>query len=264
MDENQQFQQPQEVKINATKILIYGLLSAVVLYGLFIFISERSDKVSESDILEADFSKNCEAGKWISFPGDANEPDDSYKGKLIWGEDENMISEDESRAFVVSEEYSLDYFANRKVEINGIKISDRETKVQKIRCIREETKPENIEFRRNLMNYVTGSINNIAPEKPQKGEWIAEEFYFVDNNNFYVSYSSYDEDDEDYGEDGLLLLRAREKNSPFGVEQLAYIIPSSDEDGEAEVKLGEDIYKDQKDIVIYEYDDDESQWMLAE
>jgi len=263
MDENQQFQQPQEVKINLPKILIYGLLSAIILYGLFIFINERSDKVSESDIFEADFSKNCEAGKWISFPGDANKPNDSYKGKLILNEEGNLISEDGSRAFIVPEEYSLNYFTNRKVEIEGNKKSDREIQVQKIRCIGEETKPENVAFRRNLMNYAASNINNIAPEKPRKGKWAAEEFYFVDNNNFYVFYSSYDENDEDYEEDRLLLLRAREKNNPFGIEQLAYIIPSN-EDEEAEVKFGEDIYKNQKDIIIYEYDDNEEQWLLAE
>lgn len=264
MGKNQQSQQHQKVKINLTKILIYGLLLAVILYGLFIFISERSDEVSESDIFEADFSKNCEMGKWISFPGDANESNDNYKGNLVWSEKGNITSENGNRNFVVSEEYSLDYFANRKVEIEGSKKNDREIQVRRIRCIGEETKPENIEFRRNLMDYVAGSINNIAPEKPQKGKWAAEEFYFVDNNNFYIAYSSYDEDDEDYEESGLLLLRAREKNSPFGIEHLAYIIPSSDEDEEAEVKSGEDIYKDRKDIVIYEYDYDEDQWLLAE
>ena len=265
MDEKKQFQQqPQRIKINATKVLLSGLLVAVILYGLFILINERSDEVSESDILEADFSKNCEAGNWINFSENTNKLNEIYEGKLISDEEENVISEDKSRIFAVSEEYSLDYFIGKKVGIEGNKEDNDKIKVQRIRCVGEETKPENVKFRRSLMKYVDDNMNSIAIEKPQKGEWMAEEFYFVNNENFYVYYSSYEEDDEDYEENRLLLLRSQKKDSPYDLKQLAYIIPSSEEDEEAEVKFGEDIYEDQKDIIIYEYDYDEEEWLLAE
>ncbi len=253
------------VRINITRFCINFLLLVVFLYGAFIFIVERSKGFSKSDIFEADFSKRCESGEWIDLAsGGQVDFSKSYRGNLVWGKKEELSSNGENYARVVPGKYSLDYFIGKEVEVMGV-TKGPEVHIQKIRCIGEETKPEIIKFRRDLMGYVSINIDEIAPEKPQKGKWIIDEFYFINGNNFYVSYFSSSEEAEEYEENRLLLLRAQDKKSEsFEIKQLAYILPSIDGRTEAEVISGDDIYKDEKSVAIYEYDYDEGEWLLAE
>jgi hypothetical protein len=262
MEENKE---TKEVKINVWKILVV-LIIVLGAYGLFIYFREQKNGLSESDILEASFSQKCEAGEWIEFPSDKKyELPEDYNGKVIFNDSEKPVSEDGKISFAVASGYALDYFSSRTVEIQGAKSANDSQAifVNKIRCAGEETKKETIDYRQKMMDYLAKNINDLAPEKPHKSEWGVIGFSFVDNSNLYVDYSAEDENDDNYYEEGTLLLRVNESESGFNVERLAHIIPSGGESEEDVVKEGEDIYKDREDLVDYEYDEDQGKWIMS-
>jgi hypothetical protein len=262
MEENKE---TKEVKINVWKILV-ALVVILGAYGLFIYFSEKKNGLSESDILEASFSQKCEAGEWIEFPSDKKyKLPGNYNGKIVLNNSGKSVSEDGKTSFSVASGYALDYFSNRTIEIQGAKSTDDSQMifVNKIRCAGEETKKETIDYRQKMMDYLTKNINDLAPEKPHKSKWGVIGFSFVDSNNLYVDYSAEDENDDNYYEEGILLLRVKESESGFNVERLAYIIPSGGDNEEDAVKEGEDIYKDREDLVDYEYDEDQGKWIMS-
>lgn len=254
--------------------LKYGilLLVAIILIAGFLaykfYSAKQFEKEDALDDFEETIPGKCENGEWIVFP-DLSEkgkyPKFSENEKIKYAENKNgFVSEDGSKNFLTDKNYSLFFFMDRDVRVEGYDTGEGNYYVQKIKCVGEEANKDIQGKRRKLMNYISGNIDSIALEKSSQGSWQINTFYFVNDTDLYVEYESLGSLSEEAPYDGRLwLIRATrlERNVPE-IKTLAYIREDSGDPKKNVIKVGEDIYKDNKNMTIYEYDDDSGQWAL--
>lgn len=254
------------ININAFYLAIAAVVLAVVAFALLEFFEERAVQIDETDIVEIDYSKNCETGQWSEFAPLGENPVFPLTTKIN-AAGGKFTSADGLYQLKAASDFGLDFFVGKDVELAGVKTAvegKEEVAVYRIKCSGAEARPEVVASRRQIMRHVAGNINTLAPAKPSQGRWQADGFYFVRDNDFYVKYSSEVENDEEYFEDGLLLLRAAGAEGNFKISRLAYVIPAGENEAESRLVEGEDIYKDEKNLAYYEYDDESEEWVLAE
>ncbi|HCP08965.1 MAG TPA: hypothetical protein DIT25_04175 [Candidatus Moranbacteria bacterium] len=251
-----------EIRINLGLVLLGLVLGGAAIYGAVIYLAEHRTELTESDIFESDLASRCEKMEWIDFPSDLAGDEGNYAGKIIQT-GEKFKNEKGDMEFSVNKEYSLSFFDQKTVELKGILKSPAEIYVQRIRCSGEEFRPEQVADRQKIMEYVAKNITTIIGKKPLKGEWEAQMFYFIDNKNFYVNFDSEIDGDEDYYEEGLLLLNIAGNDPRYDFKKLAYLVPDEKED-RFKVIEGSDLFAGRKDALIYEFDPESERWALSE
>lgn len=252
----------------------YGmlLLAAVILvvgfYAYKAYSVKQIEKEDVVDTFEETIPAKCEKGEWIVFPalespGRYQKFSENVKIKYVKDKDK-FTSEDGSKIFSTDQDYSLFFFMDRDVRIEGYDMGEKGNYVQKIKCVGEEANKDIQAKRRKLMGYINGNINSIALEKSSQSPWQINSFYFVNDTDLYVEYESPESLSGDGQYDARLwLIRATklDRNVPE-IETLAYIQEDENDPDNNILKVGEDIYRDNINMTIYEYDEDLKQWVL--
>lgn len=245
--------------------------TALVVFGFFGYQAYSNKQAVHNDVIdsfEESIPAKCENGEWIEFP-DLEKPEQYEKfvgnDRLKYDEKKEVFDgADGARTFSTDANYSLFFFMDRDVRIEGYALRDSEIYVKKIKCVGVETNKDVLQARRKLMNYVKDNINTLALEKGPKNDWVVETFYFINDTDVYVQYESESsfEDDSLY-DSRLWLIRASELDRDIPViETLAYIQEDAEDPEKNIVKQGKDLYADAKNLTIYEFDEDANQWML--
>jgi len=89
-------------------------------------------------------------------------------------------------------------------------------------------------------------------------------FYFVSDTDLYVEYESSSSIREEAPYDAKLwLIRASnlDRDIPH-IESLAYISEDPEDPQKDVVKMGEDLYRNQDNMSVYEYSDESKDWVL--
>jgi hypothetical protein len=253
------------------KYVFIFLGAAIIAVGTFGFRDHlyKSGQVEDAvDTFEDTMPAQCENGDWIEFPdmADANQYE-KFLGKEKLSYDEangTFTSEDGTKKFMTDEQYSLFFFVDRNVQIDGYKLKNGEIYAKKVKCIGAESDKNALYTRRKLMNYIKDNINSVAPEKAPHDVWQVENFYFVNDTDLYVEYETEGSFMEEAPYDAhLWLIRVSAWSGDVPVIQtVAYIQEDPDDFDKNIVKQGEDIYKDTKNMTIYEFDDETNQWAL--
>lgn len=258
------------VNINLAKIIIALVLIISVAYGLYLFFREQSVSMSSLDMEENEYPVQCEQGSWIEFPVKATGQKINFQGKVHQQKNsDKMLSEDEKYIFSASEGRSLVFFNGHQVEVEAVAKKEgsekkpQEAVVAKIRCIGQEAEQVVVTARKDIMNYVSDNISQLIQQNPKQGQWAVEEFAFVDNSNLYVYYYS-DALDQQSSESGALLVNISGSGDYFKVKELARLVPAESEEDEDKVIKGEDIFKDNTDLVHYQFDDETEQWLMVD
>jgi hypothetical protein len=118
--------------------------------------------------------------------------------------------------------------------------------------------------RKVLMNYIKDNINTLALEKAPKNDWQVETYYFINDTDLYVQYETSGSFMEEAPYDShLWLIRVSHvKSGVPAIETLAYIEEDVEDPRKNVVKQGVDIYREAKNLTIYEFDADLNQWTL--
>lgn len=259
-------------------ILIFFAV-AISALGFYAYNKYQEKSIAEEDVFDT-FTENipfqCENGDWIEFPGlEDSEKFDKFVDnvRLKYDDKKNEFSNaDNSQKFITDKDYSLYFFMDRDVRLEGWKVPDSNNiYVKKIKCVGEEANKDIQSQRRKLMNYISGNINNIALEKSQYGEWQVQSFYFYNNNDLYVEYEFVGSEEEDEGDESeeipfearLWLIRVANPDRDVpAIETLAYIQEDEEDPDKNVLKSGQDLYKNEQNLTIYEYDEDREQWIL--
>ncbi len=252
----------------------YGMLflvAIILVAGFYAYKSYSTKQTEEEDVLDTfdeAIPAQCENGEWIVFP----DPDNKGKytkfsenAKIKYVEARNKFtSEDGSKIFLTDKNYSLFFFMDRDVRIEGYDMGGQGKYVQKIKCVGEEASKDIQDQRRHLMDYISGNIDSIALEKSSQSPWQINSFYFVNGTDLYVEYESPESLSEDAPYDGRLWLIQATKldRSVPQIKTLAYIQEDAEDPDKNILKVGEDLYRDNKNMTIYEYDDDAGRWAL--
>lgn len=251
---------------------IFFLLSAAILTAGFFGYRSYTDKqavVSETvDTFEENIPVQCENGELIEFPDISNPTQyEKFSGneKLQYDESENVfLGAEGAPVFSIDKDYSLWFFIDRDVWIEGYQIKDNEVYIKKIKCVGAEADQDILQMRRKLMNYITKNINTLALEKAAGGDWQVTTFYFANDTDVYVQYESEGSFMEEAPYDShLWLVRASkmDRNIPL-IKTLAYIQEDAEDPEKNILKQGEDIYAEVKNLTIYEFDEEANQWIL--
>lgn len=250
---------------------------AVAIAGFYIYEKYQA-KIAEQEGIMNDFEESiplkCENGEWIEFPDLENSKTfEKFSGNARFKYDDKndeFSNADNSQKFLTDENYSLLFFMDRDAYLEGWKIPNSNSiYVKKIRCVGEESDKNIQNQRRKLMDYISRNINSLALEKSQFGEWQVQSFYFHSNNDLYVEYEAVGSQEEDESEteipyeSRLWLIRVAnpDRNVP-AIETLAYIQENEEDPSKNILKVGQDIYRDEKNFTIYEYDEDQERWIL--
>lgn len=251
-----------------TFIFLGMAVLVVAFFGYQSYSKKQAVKADVTDAFDEEAPAKCENGGWIEFP-DIQKPEsyEKFEGnvKLKYDDKKNTFaSEDGTKIYSTDKNYSLLFFMDRDIWLEGYTLTDAEVYVKKLKCVGEEANKDTIDARRRLMNYIRDNINTLALEKAPKGDWQVETFYFANDTDFYVQYETEGSFTEDAPYDShLWLIRATklERDVP-AIETLAYIQQNQDDPEKNIVKQGEDLYKDVKNLTIYEFDEDANQWVL--
>lgn len=241
---------------------------AIGVFGLSDYSFKQVAQEDKVDTFEESIPLQCEQGSWIEFPDlkDASQRQlFSGKEKMQYDTKANSFkSADGARLFTLDEKYSLAFFIDRDTQVEGYALKENEVFVKRIKCIGVEANQDVLQSRRNLMNYIKNNINTLALEKSSNGDWQVETFYFVNDTDVYVQYETEGSFMEEAPYDShLWLIRVSNlANSIPTIETLAYIQEDAEDAGGNIVKQGNDIYKDTKNMTIYEFDEDAQQWIL--
>lgn len=251
-------------------VLIFSGIIVIILGFYFYGIYQEKQIIKETVIedVEEKIPQNCENGEWVTFPdlenaGQHEKFAENIRIKYIEGK-EIFSNEDGSKTFITDKNYSLFFFVDRDVRVEGYKLSEKEIYIQKIKCVGVEANKDIQNQRRKIMNYISKNINSLALEKSDNGQWQVGTFYFVNDSDLYVQYETEKSFTEEAPYDShLWLIRVSKLDRDVPViETLAYI-QENDEDPEKNIlKKGEDLYKDVKNLIIYEFDEDANQWVL--
>ncbi|MFA4817350.1 MAG: hypothetical protein WC608_01335 [Parcubacteria group bacterium] len=263
-------------ELKKQKLLIFLIIIILIAGGYFAYQYYQKKTLSSfnSDMQMSDFEDKiplqCENGEWTEFPdytqtGNISE----FKGNasLKMQDSDNFTNEDGSIAFTTDENYSLSFFADKEVYMEGSDISSGDKKeiyVKRIKCVGEEANTDIQSARQKLMTYISGNINNLALEKSPNGVWQINTFYFASDSDLYVEYESLGSVGGDDPYDGRLwLIRATklERAAPV-IETLAYIQEDAEDPDKNVLKQGADIYKDGTGMATYEFDVDANKWVM--
>lgn len=258
------------------KTVVLALVIGILIWGGYRYYQKRQAATEQKEeavaITEDEMAPKCEAGEWVEFPdysgaGNLEKYEESLKLKK--DDKDRFLKEDGSVYFTTSEDYSLIYYMDREVRIEGVKtgkMDGKEVYVKKIKCVGEEADQELRMTREKLMDYVAKNINSLAPEKNAKSPWEVQTFYFVNKTDLYVQYESKASLNEESPYDSRLwLVRAAKMNRDVPViETLAYIQEDAEDPEKNVVKQGKDIYSDVQNMTIYEFDGNAKRWVLAD
>lgn len=258
------------------KFSVYILLIVFVAGGYFIYSAyqkKSADDFTKEDVV-SDFENKipaqCENGGWIEFPDYAENDkisDYAENVRIKMPKDQKFSNEDSSIIFSTNKDYSLFFFAERDVRVEGINIGTdkkKEIYVKRIKCVGKEANKETQIQRQSLMKYISDKINLIALQKAQHNDWQVETFYFYNDTDVYVEYESQSSIAEKVPYDRRLwLIRATKMERLIpAIETLAYIQEDAEDWDKNIVKLGEDLYRDADNMTVYEYDEETKKWVL--
>lgn len=258
------------------KILVFLIIIVLIAGGYFLYQYYQKKTLSSfnSEVQMSDFEDKiplqCESGEWTEFPDYAqigNFPEFKGNATLKMQDSDNFTNEDGSVSLTTDETYSLSFFADKAVYLEGSDISaagKKEIYVKRIKCVGKEANVDIQSQRQNLMNYISGNINNLALEKSAVDAWQINTFYFVNDSDLYVEYESLGSVGGDEPYDGRLwLIRAAKLERPAPViETLAYIQEDENDPDKNILKQGTDIYKDATGMATYEFDTDANKWVM--
>lgn len=258
------------------KIITFAVILILVATGYFAYqyYQEKTLDNFNSDVQMSDFESKlplqCEKGEWTEFPEYAksgNFSQFSGNATLKMQNPDQLTNADGSTSFTTDENYSLSFFADKAVRIEGLDISTGDKKeiyVKRIKCVGEEANHDIQSQRQNLMNYINANINTLALEKSSNSGWRINTFYFANDKDLYVEYESPESIGGDKLYDGhLWLIRATKLERPIPViETLAYIQEDENDPDKNILKQGNDLYKTSTGMATYEYDDDAKQWVM--
>jgi hypothetical protein len=263
-------------KLTKQKIMIFAIILILIAGGYFAYqyYQKKTLDSFNNDTQVSDFEDKiplqCENGEWTEFP-DYNKAGNfsDFKGNatIKMKDPDHFTDAGGSIAFTTDENYSLSFFADKAVYIEGSDISSggqKEVYVKRIKCVGEEADKGIQASRQKLMNYISGNINNLALEKSQNSAWQINTFYFVNDTDLYVEYESPESIGGDKPYDGhLWLIRATklERDIPV-IETLAYIQEDENDPAKNIVKQGTDLYKDATGMATYEFDSDANKWVM--
>lgn len=258
------------------KIKLFLGVAIVILAGYFAYqfyqaktLEEFNNEIVISD-LEDKIPLQCESGEWTEFPdysGTGKFPE--FKGNVtlkMVGPD-RFTNEDGSIVFTTDEKYSLAFFSDKALWVEGSELdSEKEKKVyvKKIKCVGKEADAEIQGQRQNLMRYINENIDSLALEKSPNGKWLVATFYFVNDTDLYVEYESAESILGDGPYDAhLWLIRVSklERQVPV-IETLAYIQEDEEDPEKNIVKQGTDIYADATGMATYEFNEDANRWVM--
>lgn len=249
-------------------LFLGALIVAVGVYGVSDYSFKQAAKEDVVDTFDENIPLACENGSWIEFP-DVEDPS-RYSGfsgseKLGYDEGKNIFTDaGGGRTFSTDQDYSLFFFVDRDTQVEGYDLNDGSVYVKRIKCTGVEANKDVLRERRSLMDYIAGNINTLALEKAPENDWQVETFYFVNDTDLYVEYETPGSFVEESPYDARLWL-IRASGSGGGnpsIETLAYIQEDAEDSDKDIVKQGTDLYKDNKNMTIYEFDDDAGQWVL--
>lgn len=258
------------------KIYIYLAIVILIIGGYFFYtIYQKKQSANfEREMQVSDFEDKipaqCENGEWTEFPDYSQSGKFSeYKGNtnLKSESGDEFTNQDGSISFVTAANYSLDFFTDREVRIEGLNIGTKskpEIYVKRIKCVGKEANVDVRNQRQNLMKYISENINTLAIESSRGGDWQVETFYFANDTDVYVEYESPGSITGDSPYDARLwLIRASKMDSDVpAIETLAYIQEDETDSEKNVVKFGQDLYKDAEDMSVYEFDVEKKIWTL--
>lgn len=258
------------------KILVFLIIIVLIAGGYFLYQYYQKKTLSSfnSEVQMSDFEDKiplqCESGEWTEFPDYAqigNFPEFKGNATLKMQTGDQFTNEDGSTTFTTDENYSLAFFTDKTVYIEGSDISaagKKEIYVKRIKCVGEEANSDIQSQRQNLMNYISANINALALEKSLNGAWQINTFYFASDSDLYVEYESPQSVGGDKPYDGRLwLIRAAKLERPAPViETLAYIQEDENDPDKNILKQGTDIYKDATGMAVYEFDEEANRWAM--
>lgn len=254
-------------------VLLFLIIMFAIGYFSFKYYQKKAAEDFAQEEIVSDFEDEipakCQSGEWVEFPnqktGAAN--DFVANAKLLLSKDGEFTNEDGSLVFMTDENYSLSFFAGREARVEGLSITEngkRKIYVNKIKCVGKEANADVQSQRQNLMNYISANINSLAIEKSYGGVWQVQTFYFVNDEDVYVEYESLGSLGGDSEYDArlwLIRVSKMDANVPV-IETLGYIQEDEDDPDKNVVKIGQDLYKDNDNMTVYEFDDDKKIWLL--
>ncbi len=253
------------------KYIFLFLGAAIIAVGTFGFRDRLyQSEQNENEIFDFEelMPLQCERGEWIIFP-DMKEISDYEKfigkEKITYDEKQGVfLGKDGKTIYGTDERYSLFFFIDRDIEVDGYKLSNGEIYARRVRCVGAEANRDVLQTRRKLMEYVDTHINDLALEKTRNGDWQVHAFYFVNDTDLYVQYETESSFMEEAPYDShLWLIRVGGWSGDIPViETIAYIQEDVTDFEKNIVKKGQDIYKDVQNMTIYEFDDGLGQWVL--
>lgn len=258
------------------KAIVFFAILFLIFGGYFGYQEYRKKNIAEFDaeIIESDFERKipsrCEGSEWVEFPkyekvGNAEKF--AKETVIKMANPERFTDEDGSVVLVTDDRYSLAFFADKRVRVEGWMIGssgEKSAYVQKIRCVGEESREDVRLQRQRVMQYIADNINVLALEKNRESPWRVQTFYFVDNQDVYVEYESPASIMEEAPYDARLwLVRIKEsdRNIPV-IETLAYIEEDPEDPEKNRVKYGSDMYANVTGMTVYEFDEESQKWML--
>lgn len=261
--------------MNKKKIFIYLLTIAMIVWGYFFYTiyQKKQDADFAQETIVSDFEDvipaQCENGEWTVFPdydqsGNFAKYADNANLKMS---NDKFTNQDGSISFVTDSNYSLTFFVDRDVRIEGLEIGTKDKQeiyVKRIKCVGQEANKDIKAQRQNLMKYISENINTLAMEKSKGGAWQVETFYFENDTDVYVEYESAGSFMEESPYDAhLWLIRASKMDLTIPViETLAYIQEDELDPEKNVVKFGNDLYKDADNMSLYEFDEKQKSWVL--
>lgn len=263
-------------QMKTKKKYIYFLMAVLIAGGYFLYTiyQKKQDADFAQEVQISDFEDNipsqCENGEWTEFP-DYNESGEfsEYEGNANIKNisDEKFTNQDGSLSFTTDKNYSLTFFVDREVRIEGSEIGSQgkqEIYVKRIKCVGKEANKDIQSERQNLMTYISGNIGSLAMEKSHGSVWQVQTFYFINDTDVYVEYESLGSFGGDAPYDARLwLIRAsRMDGSVPIIETLGYIQEDENDPDKNVVKVGQDLYKDAGNMTVYEFDSDKKIWAL--
>ncbi len=214
--------------VDISKFVFILLCFGVCVYSLFLFYAIHDDKYTENDEITARMASECENGTWTELPANKKirtaESDEkaSFSG-VISTDMRNGVMKNENRdlIFTTSKNFSLIFYDNREVEIDGRydNASDRRSIfVEKIKCIGKEANSDIRTIRQDMMQYISHNKDNIIMRTNAKNAFDIEDITFVDDNVVYIYFVQKQVDDSPQM---LLLLRIDENNGAYVSQKLA-------------------------------------------
>jgi hypothetical protein len=249
-------------------LFLGAAIIAIAVFGFSDYSFKKVVKENKSDTFDENIPFRCENGDWIEYPDLVN-PDqyEKFTGqeKFKYDEGKNIfVSADGARKFSTDKDYSLFFFIDRDTQAEGYRMKNDEIFVKRIKCVGAEADKDVLQERRKLMNYVRDNINTLALEKAPGNDWQVMTFYFAADNDVYVQYETEGSFMEEAPYDShLWLIRATDLDRDIPtIRTLAYIQEDMEDSNKNIVKQGEDLYRDAKNMTIYEFDDEANQWVL--